>query len=169
MTQQVLHQQLVGPLVFSDQYARRFCSRGEVEPDDVEAVVDAGNLRAGRRSGSQVGRCLEWQAQRERGPLSQFALKVQVAAEKLGEPSADGQSQPGAALLLAAGIGLVKCAEQFLLIFRGNARSRVGNLDAQRAIVRIDLGLLRSYVGQSDKTTVGELDRIAQQVEKDLA
>ena len=94
--------------------------------------------------------------------LTGLAGHAELAAHDVGEHVADGQSQPGAGFLaLAGGIGALEGQEDALDVFRGNAHPGVLDLELG------DFAGIRK--AQRDRAAVGELDRIAQQVDQDLA
>ena len=41
---------------------------------------------------------MDWKPERERRALAKLAVDAQIAAEELGQPSRDGEPEPGAAL-----------------------------------------------------------------------
>ncbi len=81
---------------------------------------------AGAR-GAEVG---HRQVERERAAAARSAAQLDLSAEQRRQLAADGQAQPGAAVLAAgAGIGLLECLEDDALFFGRNADAGVRDLE----------------------------------------
>ena len=99
--------------------------------------------------------------EREDRTVARAGVHPEPATVHLDDPPRDGEPEPGAALGLGDRIvGLLELLEQLLLIGGIDSRSGVVHRHAERAIGRRDLD--RHFAG------VGELDRVADQIEQHL-
>ncbi len=151
------HQAVVG-LVVRDQHA----TPRPLVPGDV----------AGRsRPLPFVRRChRQDHVKPERAAMSRRALHLQAAAHHRHNLLAEGQTQTGPFGPLASLAHLLKRLEDPLRLLRGDAGPRILNLAAQGDLRFSGLGfrLVNDRDRQGHTPPVGELDRVAQQVEQDL-
>ncbi len=96
-------------------------------------------------------------------PLARFGAHADLALHQAGQPAADRQPQSGAAEPAAgAEVALHERLEDFGLLRRAHPDARIGHFDAQAT----SLGVEHTDPHES---ALGELDRIADQIEQDLA
>src|SRR6185312_1698877 len=80
----------------------------------------------------------QWQVQREARALAGGALQVNLAAEQACEFTADGKAKSRAAVFAAgAGIRLLECLEDQLLLFERNADAGVGDFEGDHGRRRV--------------------------------
>jgi hypothetical protein len=93
--------------------------------------------------------------------MARLRLNPNPSAVHLDDALGYGEPQPGAALLAGNRIvGLLKLLKQLGLISRGDARSGVADRYVECAIVRLGL--------DADFASIGELDRVADEIDQDL-
>ena len=101
------------------------------------------------------------------GTASLVALETDGAAHRLGETLGDGRAQPGAAVAARqAAVRLLERLEQALAQRHGDADPGVGDGETQAQVLAFDQG---GGHRQAYLAFVGELDRIAREVQQDLA
>src|SRR5439155_15168364 len=91
-------------------------------------------------------RQLPRQRDRERGPSPRPAHDVNAPAVRLGDPLADGESQPRAGALTGAGacrVGAPEAIENVREVPRGDADARVGLAEGDPAVCRAQYLALR--------------------------
>src|SRR5262249_49963651 len=104
---------------------------------------------------------VERQRQRERAPLPDLTLHPNATAVVLDDLFADWQPQAGAlGFLLERVTRLHELLEHLRLILPRDAHARVGDADFNSAV--------DGAGAADDRTRVGELDRVRQQVNHDL-
>ena len=97
----------------------------------------------------------------ERRALAENRLDRDGAAVHLDEPLRDREAKPGAALLAGrAAVDLLELLEDALLVVRRDARPGVAHRDVEEAVGGAGRDL--------DRALVGELDRIADEVQQHL-
>src|SRR5690606_37821612 len=98
----------------------------------------------------------------ERRALARRALEFDPPAHRRGQLLRDRQSQPAAAIAGAGAraLGLLEAAEQALLLLLVEAGAGIAHGQAHAAGIRCSL--------QRDAAALGELGRVAEQVEQDL-
>lgn len=124
--------------------------------------------------GVLVVRAADRQVEGEGAALAGRALRGDGPAEELGDLSADGEPEAGAAVLAAGGaVGLLEGSEDGLQLLLGDADARVPYPEGQQRPAPGkpggDLGGLRRFDAELDAAALGELDRVGQQVAQDLA
>ena len=103
----------------------------------------------------------------ERSAAPHGGMHADAAVHQVDDALADGQAQPGAAIQARGGrIGLAEGLEQARLQGIVDADPAVGDLEPQ-LVLRVGLAL--ALHAQPDLATLGELDRIDQQVAQYLA
>ena len=120
--------------------------------DDQDALAHAHSACRSTRTGT-VKRKVE--------PCAERGLHPDAPAVQLHDPPGDRQPEPGAALLPGAGaVGLLELLEDPLLVGLGDPGAGVGHRDDEGAVG--DPRLDRDLAG------LGELDRVAHQVQQHL-
>ncbi|GAA3067988.1 hypothetical protein GCM10020254_09650 [Streptomyces goshikiensis] len=114
------------------------------------------------------------QVEGEGAALARCALRGDGPAEELGDLTADGEPEAGAAVLAAGGaVGLLEGAEDGFQLLLGDADSRVpypeGDDGSAAAQTCGDLGARRRFDAELDAAALGELDGVGEQVAQDLA
>ncbi len=97
------------------------------------------------------------------GTHSLHTLQCQRTAHELGQGTADDQAQPSA-LARTGPVDLYECIEQACLVRRAYADTRIAHTELDA----LEFALYRGAHRGVDFTTVGELDRIADQVRQHL-
>src|SRR5262249_185736 len=129
-----------------------------------------GRLRRGARSDIS-----QRQIQREGAARAGRAAQLDFAAEEVGQLTADGQPQPGAAVFAAgAGIRLHEGLENDLLFLVRNTDAGIGNFESHDRRRLLEDGMLRTpaalHLGnaQAHAALRGELERVRKQVLENL-
>ena len=100
-------------------------------------------------------------------PTPGLALEPDLAAHQLDQPAADGQAQPGAAVLAGGGhVGLGEGLEQFRRLLRGHADAGVAHGELELHLLA---GVFEQFDLEPDLALLGELDRVVDEVGEDLA
>src|SRR4051812_17231522 len=143
------------------------CAQARTSPGSGSARC----LRSAVRSDSW-GWSFQRQNRAERAALPERALDVDRATEQCGEAPTDRKAEPRALMLaLQAGIDLPERLEQGQKIFSSHANPRVGYAQAHRArgfarAIRVEV--VDQLDAERHSATLGELDGVVQQVQKDL-
>src|SRR4051812_16272813 len=102
----------------------------------------------------------------ESAALSDFAFKPNAAAHEFDEPSANIQAESGAAVFSRGRvIGLREGFENQFLLLLGDSDSRIGHREMKSGALRV---LEPGANLDRDGAALGELQRIAKQVDKNL-
>src|SRR6266700_6429139 len=97
----------------------------------------------------------------ERRSLTRLGFDPDATTVHLDDALGDRQAEAGSALLARdRAVGLLELLEDFRLIDRGNAWTRVAYRNRERSI--------RNRCPDRHLALIGELDRVADQVEQDL-
>src|SRR5215470_14549947 len=102
----------------------------------------------------------------EGAPAAGRADEMNLSPEKPGDLAADGQAQPGAAVLPArAAVRLLEGFEDDLLLVGGDADARVGHREGEHRIgaahaLSLGHGDVGGTDGERDTAVAGELERV---------
>ena len=103
----------------------------------------------------------------ERAADPGLAFEPDAPAHQLDQPPADGQPQPGAAVLAGGGhVGLRERLEQLRRLLRGHADARVAHGELELHLLA---GAFEQFDVQPDLAALGELDGVVDEVRQDLA
>ena len=96
--------------------------------------------------------------------MAHLGLDLDRPAHGLGQAPADGQPEPGPAVgPRGRGILLQEGLEEPFHAVGRNARAAVGDGEAQSVLLALAAGHLQQHL-----TPVGELDRVAEEIDQDL-
>ena len=118
----------------------------------------------------RAGIC-ERQVKREGAALARRAAQLDFAAEQVGQFAADGEAEPGAAVFAAgAGVGLLECLEDDLLLLGRDADAGIGHLErddgrrlAEDGMVGVQPPAAARHLERTPPL-LGELEGVRQQV-----
>ena len=129
--------------------------------------------RTGWRTGSAAdGRRIgDRQVERECAADARRAAQLDFAAEQARQLAADRKPQSGAAIFAAgAGVGLLECLENDLLLLGRNADAGIGDLEGDDGLRLAENRVCRGPADRRGRNlelnaaAVGELERVGQQV-----
>ena len=100
-------------------------------------------------------------------PTPGLAFEPDAPAHQLDQPPADGQAQPGAAVLARGGhVGLRERLEQLRRLLRRHADAGVAHGELELHLLA---GALEQFDVEPDLAALGELDGVVDEVGQDLA
>ena len=156
---------------------------GGVVFDDQQALAGELRLRALPAGGGGGGGRSGQDGEMEGGAFAGIALDPDLAAHQLGQAFADGQAQPGAAVVASGGgIHLLERFEEAVLPVQRDADAGVAHGEMEQPLFRVaeksvscswPNGMLRAPCAgggdfDDDFALVGELHGVADQIDQDL-
>src|SRR6516225_1569745 len=181
VTREVNEHARIMRIVLDDQ--KNGIARFEAEPVVGQLLDDALLNRSLQRGRGIVGlgdlgarcdrrtRIFQRQIECERAALARGAVQVNFTTKQVRQLAADGKSKPRAAIFTAgAGVGLLKCLKDQLLLLQGNPDPGIGNLEGDHGRRVVENGMFRAPAAdcgcdaQTDTAFGRELEGVGQKI-----